>query len=65
MGKGLYDTSAIESFETKLAKISYRKKWNKLPSPLPINYQNTVAWSQTINESWKSIKSTFLKPVLN
>lgn len=22
---------------------------NKLPSPLPLNYQNTIAWSQTIN----------------
>lgn len=30
--------------------ISYSdENGNKLPSPLPINYQNTVAWFQTIN----------------
>jgi hypothetical protein len=48
-----FDTSAIES-QLIANKTGYRislkdENGNKLPSPLPINYQNTVAWSQTIN----------------
>lgn len=48
-----FDTSTIES-QLMVNKsgllISYiDENGNKLPSPLPVNYQNTVAWSQTIN----------------
>jgi gliding motility-associated-like protein len=52
-GFSYFDTSAIESqlIANKTGyRISYKdENGNKLPSPLPINYQNTVAWSQTIN----------------
>lgn len=54
-GKGFsyFDTSAIESqlIANKPGyRISYKdENGNKLPSPLPIKYQNTIAWSQTIN----------------
>lgn len=48
-----FDTSTIESqliVNKSGLLISYTdENGNKLPSPLPINYQNTVAWSQTIN----------------
>ena len=48
-----FDTSAIESqlIANKTGyRISYKdENGNKLPSPLPIKYQNTIAWSQTIN----------------
>jgi gliding motility-associated-like protein len=48
-----FDTSTIESQlignQTGLLVSYLDENGNKLPSPLPINYQNTVAWSQTIN----------------
>ncbi|OAZ04364.1 T9SS type B sorting domain-containing protein [Flavobacterium succinicans] len=52
-GFSYFDTSAIES-QLIANKTGYRISYtdengNKLPSPLPIKYQNTVAWSQTIN----------------
>ena len=52
-GFSYFDTSAIESqlIANKTGyQISYKdQNGNTLPSPLPTNYQNTVAWSQTIN----------------
>jgi gliding motility-associated-like protein len=52
-GIGYFDTSTIESqligSQTGL-RIFYSDEYgNKLPSPLPKNYKNTKAWSQTIN----------------
>ena len=52
-GFSYFDTSAIES-QLIANKTGYRisfkdENGNKLPSPLPIKYQNTIAWSQTIN----------------
>lgn len=53
-GKGFshFDTSTIESQlignQTNLLIFYSDENGNKLPNPLPINYQNTVAWSQTI-----------------
>ncbi len=48
-----FDTSIIESQiignQTGLLLSYSDENGNKLPSPLPINHQNTVAWSQTIN----------------
>jgi hypothetical protein len=68
-GFSYFDTSAIESqlIANKTGyRISYKdENGNKLPSPLPINYQNTVAWSQTINVVENQLNPFFLKPVLN
>lgn len=48
-----FDTSTVESqligSKTGFLISYFDENGNKLPSPLPINYQNTVAWSQTIN----------------
>lgn len=48
-----FDTSIIESQiignQTGLLLSYSDENGNKLPSPLPINYKNTVAWSQTIH----------------
>lgn len=48
-----FDTSLIESQtignQTGLLVTYFDENGNKLPSPLPKNFQNTVAWSQTIN----------------
>jgi len=47
-----FDTSTIEDQlienQTNLLISYWDENGNKLPSPLPINYKNTVAWSQTI-----------------
>jgi gliding motility-associated-like protein len=52
-GFGVFDTSSIENQligNQKNLLISYSdQNGNVLPSPLPLNFQNTVAWSQTIN----------------
>ncbi|MFA9191078.1 T9SS type B sorting domain-containing protein [Flavobacterium sp. FZUC8N2.13] len=48
-----FDTSIIESQitgnQTGLTVSYSDENGNQLPSPLPINYQNAVAWLQTIN----------------
>lgn len=48
-----FDTSKVESElignKSGLLIFYLDENGNKLPSPLPINYQNRVAWSQTIN----------------
>lgn len=52
-GFSFFDTSDVENqiITNKSAYIiSYKdENGNILPSPLPINYQNTIAWSQRIN----------------
>ena len=52
-GFGYFDTSKIESQlignQTGLLIFYSDEKGNILSNPLPTNYQNTVAWSQTIN----------------
>ncbi|WP_343329097.1 T9SS type B sorting domain-containing protein [Polaribacter staleyi] len=52
-GIGYFDTSTIENQlignQIGLLIFYSDKNGNELSNPLPINYQNTVAWSQTIN----------------
>ena len=52
-GFGVFDTSSIENQligNQNNLLISYSdQNGNALPSPLPLNFKNTVAWSQTIN----------------
>lgn len=52
-GFAFFDTSTIESqlvdVQTGLQIFYSDENGTPLPSPLPTNYQNTTAWSQTIN----------------
>lgn len=51
-GFGQFNTSSIENqiiVNQKGLQLSYSdENGNKLPSPLPTNFKNTIAWSQTI-----------------
>lgn len=52
-GVAYFDTSTIKSQlignQTGLLIFYSDENGNQLPSPLPVNYQNTKAWSQKIN----------------
>lgn len=52
-GFGVFDTSSIENQlignQKNLLISDSDQNGNLLPSPLPLNFKNAVAWSQTIN----------------